>query len=108
LDIAYTILVYENSKEVREEELQIRANSMTDDERRKAMRQQKPKYHEGRGKCLQRYGDSWTDNGREYYQELLGIFKISSQVMYGRHYKIIGKCIRRNITTKVILVKKTT
>ncbi len=26
--------------------------------------------------------------------------KISSQVMYGRHYKIIGKFIRRNITTK--------
>ena len=35
-DIAYTILVYENSNQVWEEELQIRANSTTDDERRKA------------------------------------------------------------------------
>ena len=28
--------------------------------------------------------------------------------MYGSHYKIIGKFIKRNITTKVILVKMTT
>ncbi len=32
LDIAYTILVYENSNKVWEEELQIGANSTTDDE----------------------------------------------------------------------------
>ena len=37
-DIAYTILVYENSKEVSEEELQIKAILTTDDESRKAMR----------------------------------------------------------------------
>jgi len=41
-DIAYTILVYENSNEVWKEELQIRAMSTTDDERRKAMREKKP------------------------------------------------------------------
>ena len=35
----------------------------------------KPKYHVGRGKRLKRFGDGWTDNGREYYQELLRIFK---------------------------------
>jgi hypothetical protein len=63
LDIAYTILVYKNSKKVWEQELQIRANSKTEDERKKATRKQKPKYHEGRGKQLQRYGDDWTDNG---------------------------------------------
>jgi len=38
-DIAYTILVYENSYEVWKEELQIRANLTTDDERRKAARE---------------------------------------------------------------------
>jgi hypothetical protein len=38
LDISYTILVYENSKEVREEELQIRVNSKSEDERKKAIR----------------------------------------------------------------------
>ncbi len=105
-DIAYTILVYKNSKEVWEEELQIRVNSKTDDKRKKATRKQKPKYHEGRGKRLQRYGDGWTNNGQEYYQKLLGIF--SNLVMYGRHYKIIGKCFRQNIITKVILVKMIT
>ena len=40
-DIAYTILVYENSNEVWKEELKIRATSTTDDERRKAMREKK-------------------------------------------------------------------
>ena len=74
-DIAYTILVYKNSKEVWKEELQIRATSRTDDERRTATRVKKPRYHEGRGKRLKRYGDGWTEDGREYYQLLLGIFK---------------------------------
>ncbi len=73
-DIAYTILVYNNSKEVWEE-LHIRVNSKTDDKRKKTTQKQKPKYHEGRWKRLQRYGDGWTDNGHEYYQELLGIFR---------------------------------
>ena len=40
-DIAYTILVYENSNEVWKEELQIRATSRMDDERRTAMREKK-------------------------------------------------------------------
>jgi len=35
-DIAYTILVYENSNEVWKEELQIRVTSTMDDDRRKA------------------------------------------------------------------------
>jgi len=38
-DIAYTILVYENSNEMWKEELQIRATSRTDDERRTATRE---------------------------------------------------------------------
>ncbi len=74
-DISYTILVYENSKKGGEEELQIRVNSKTEDERKKAIQKQKPKYHKGRGKRLQRFGDGWTDNGRKYCQELLGIFR---------------------------------
>jgi len=40
-DIAYTILVYENSNEVWKEELQIRAISRTDDERHTATREKK-------------------------------------------------------------------
>ena len=40
-DIAYTILVYENSNEVWKEELQIRVTSTTNDDRRKATREKK-------------------------------------------------------------------
>jgi hypothetical protein len=51
-DIAYTILVYENTREVWEEDLQIKASSRTDEERHNTIHYKKPKYHEGRGKHL--------------------------------------------------------
>jgi len=38
----------------------------------------------------------------------LGILKTSSTVMYGIHYKIIGNCIRRNGTTKGMIIKMMT
>ena len=74
-DIAYTILVYENTKEVWEEEISIRASDKTDEEKRKTIRRQKPKYHEGCGKRLKRYADGWTDDGRNYFKELMSIFR---------------------------------
>jgi hypothetical protein len=74
-DIAYTILVYENTKEVWAEDLQIKASYKTDKERCNATHLKKPKYHVGRGKHLKKFGNGWTDNGQEYYQELLMIFK---------------------------------
>ena len=74
-DTAYTILVYDNTQEAWEEEVQIKARYKNDEERRNAMHHKKPKYHVGRGKCLKRFGDGWTDNGQEYYQDLLMIFK---------------------------------
>jgi hypothetical protein len=67
-DIAYIILVYENTKEVWEEDLQIKAISRTDEERHNAMHHKKPKYHIGRGKHLKRSGDGWTNYGQRYYQ----------------------------------------
>jgi hypothetical protein len=75
-DIVYTILVYENTIEVWEEYLQIKASSRTDEERCNAMHHQKIKYHVGRGKHLKRFGNGWTNNGRENYQEWLIIFKV--------------------------------
>jgi hypothetical protein len=66
-DIAYTILVYENSREVWEEELFIKARAKTDEERKNAKRRHNPRYHKGRGKRLKRYGDGWTEEGRKYY-----------------------------------------
>ncbi len=77
LDIAYTILVYKNSKEVWEEELEIRGSAMPDYEKCMAIRHKKHKYHEGREKQLRRFGDGWTDGEREYYRELLVIFSKS-------------------------------
>ncbi len=74
-DIAYTILVYENTKDLWEEDLQIKSSSRTDKERRNAMHHNEPKYHVGRGKHLKRFGNGWTDNGQEYNQKLLRIFK---------------------------------
>jgi hypothetical protein len=41
-DIAYTILVYKNTKEVWEEDLQIKASSRTDEERQNAMHHKNP------------------------------------------------------------------
>ena len=43
--------------------------------RRNATHHKKSKHHVGRGKHLKRFDDGWTDNGQEYYQELLRIFK---------------------------------
>jgi hypothetical protein len=74
-DIAYTILVYENSKEVWEEEIMIKAQDKTEEEEKKAEQRQTPKYHEERGTRLKRYGDGWTEEGRKYYQELLKTFQ---------------------------------
>ncbi len=74
-DIAYTILVNENTKEVWEEEVQIKAWYKNDEERHNAMHHKKPKYHVGRGKHLKRFGNGWTDNGQEYYKDFLMIFK---------------------------------
>ncbi len=41
-DIVYTILVYENTKEVWEEEVQIKARYKNDEERHYAMHHKKP------------------------------------------------------------------
>jgi hypothetical protein len=69
-DIAYTILFYENSKKVWEEELFIKARAKTNEERKNAERRHNLRYHEGRGKRLKRYKDGWTEEGRQYYQVL--------------------------------------
>ena len=54
-EIAYTILVYINTKEAWEEDLQIKASSRTDEERCNTMHH-KNKYHLGRGIHLKRFG----------------------------------------------------
>jgi hypothetical protein len=56
-DIAYTILVYEHTKEVWEEEVQISARYKNDEERHNATHHKNTKYHVGRGTCLKRFGN---------------------------------------------------
>ncbi len=55
--------------------MQIKASYKTDKKWHNAMHYKKPKYHVGRGMPLKRFGYDWTDNGQDYYQELLMIFK---------------------------------
>jgi hypothetical protein len=63
LDIAYTILVYENTKNVWEKDLQIKVSCKDDMERHHAMHHKKSKYHERRGEHLKKFCDGWTDDG---------------------------------------------
>ena len=74
-DIAYTILICENSKEVWDEEIHIKLTSKSKDEVKKASRTAKPKYHKGRGQRFKRYEDGWTTEGVTYYKELCMIFQ---------------------------------
>ena len=74
-DIAYTILICENSKDVWDEELQIKSTSKSKDEVKKASRTAKPKYHKGRGQRFKRFEDGWTKEGVTYYKELCTIFQ---------------------------------
>jgi hypothetical protein len=74
-DIAYTILVYERSCEVWEEELMIKENTINKEVRHTTICEKKTKYHGGRGKQVRRFGDGWTDSGRKYYRQLLKVFQ---------------------------------
>ncbi len=72
-------------------------------------RVKKNRYHEGRGKRLQRYGDGWTEDGREYYQLLLGIFKnLKSSDAWNTlqdYWKSINKKIVKSFRVTVTLKK---
>ncbi len=69
-DIAYTILVYENTKEVWEEDLQIKASNKNDEERRNAMHHKKTQVSCRKGKASQKVWQ-WLD--RQWTRVLLRI-----------------------------------
>ncbi len=81
-DIAYTILVYENTKEVWEEDLQIKASYKTDEERHNAMHHKKPKHHVGRGKCLKGLVMAGQTMDESITKNCSGSLRNSNQVMY--------------------------
>jgi hypothetical protein len=102
-NIANTILVYENTKEVWEKDLQIKAISRTDEERRNAIHHKNPsimKEGESVSKDLAMAGQTMDES---ITKNCSGSSRNSSQVMYGTHFKIIGNSIKRNITPEMII-----
>jgi hypothetical protein len=96
-DIACTILVYENTKEVWEEDLQIKASSRTDEKRHNAMHHKKKRSIVYKGesisKCLAIAGQTMDESVNK---NCSGSSRNSSQVMYGIHFKITRHCNKRN------------
>ncbi len=96
-DIAYTILLYENTKKVWEEDLQIKVSSKNDMERRQTTRHKNPsttKEGESISKSSAMVG--WT-MGKIISKNSQGSLRTSSQAMSGKHYK------NRNIMQEVII-----
>lgn len=66
-DIAYTILVYENTADVWDEIMRCRGATNP--------RTAEQLYHAKRGTKLREFSDGWTQEGHEYYRELVEIVK---------------------------------
>ena len=67
-DIAYTILVYESSQAVWENDLL--KKECHDEEQLQEWQSVSPKYHVKKGTRMPRFGEGWTDEGRAYLDEL--------------------------------------
>jgi hypothetical protein len=74
-NIAYTIILYENSVNAWREELEIKASSKTKEERQIARQHQQPRYHASE-KRFKRYSDGWTNASKEYYTEMPKQYKM--------------------------------
>ncbi len=71
-DIAYGLLVYENSYNVWMEEI-IKLETCASKEEKKAFKHiAKNKYHVQRGTRLPLYSDGWTPDGREHFDTIIG------------------------------------
>ena len=68
-DIAYATLTYENKKAVWEENLVNKKGGTNTN-----LAEQK--YHIKKGARVKKYCDGWTDDGRQYYKELVGQYTI--------------------------------
>ncbi len=89
LCIAYTFLVYENTKEVWEEDLQIKVSSKDDMEQRHATRHKNPsimKEGESVSKSSEMVGQMM---GKIITKNYWGSLRTSNQAMSGKHYKNI-------------------
>ncbi len=66
-DVAYSIMVYENSYDVWMEEMVKAATCENDEEKRAFKRVAVNKYHVKRGSRIPLYQDGWTSEGQEYF-----------------------------------------
>ena len=66
-DIAYSIMVYENSYDVWMEEIVKAVTCENDEEKRAFKRVAVNKYHVKRGSRIALYQDGWTSEGHEYF-----------------------------------------
>ena len=70
-DIAYTMLLCENSHSVWDENEMIKITCATPEEKKKYVREATQKYHVKRGVRLVLYGEGWTKEGRDYYDKIM-------------------------------------
>ena len=67
-DVAYATLAYETKSAVWTESLINRRDKT-------AIKEAEQKYHIKKGARVGKYGDGWTDAGRQYYKELIAVYK---------------------------------
>jgi len=97
-DIAYTILVYESSQAVWENDLL--KKECHDEEQLQEWQSVSPKYHVKKGTRMPRFGEGWTDEGRAYFVELkVEIGRLRSVESFwhslGEHWKTYAKKYNR-------------
>jgi len=74
-DLAYAILLCENSKDSWDETEKIKRTCTTREEKKNYVRKAEPPYHVKRGVRIPLYGDGWRREGKGYYEELKVLFK---------------------------------
>jgi len=74
-DIAYSVLVYENSYDVWSEEIDKTKTCLTEEDKKLYQGTATNKYHVKRGARLPLYQDGWTNDGKQYFKELCAQFK---------------------------------
>ena len=75
-DIAYSVLVYESTREFWMSKIEMMKTCKTKEEERAFKKEslKAPRYHVASGTRIPSFRDGWTNAGREYYKELEGIF----------------------------------
>jgi hypothetical protein len=109
-DIAYSVLVYENSYDMWKEEILKCETCQTVQEKQKFKHTASQKYHVKRGTKITLFQDGWTQEGRTYFSSLCQEFdalKRSNKIwsllqdhwkIYTQKYKMMGveECIDNN------------